>query len=327
MLAIVVMLGGLLALRSLSISQYPQIAPTTVRISATYPGADAQTVENSVTKVIEQGMTGIDNLDYITATSSSTGQSQITLTFTSAANPDTAQIQVQNKLQLVTRLLPQIVQNTGVSVTKSSTGFLMVIAFVSTDRRLTSTDLADFVASSVNDTLRRVAGVGDTQLFGSGYAMRVWLDPDKLARFSLMPSDVSAAISAQNTQVSAGQLGGLPSRPASSSTPPSPRRAGCRPPSSSAPSSSRAGRTARSFGSATSRPSSAGRRATTRPRATTAFRPPGSPSTSRPARTPSTRRRACRPHRGTEADLSARGSRWSTPTTPRRSCGSPSRTW
>ncbi len=212
-LAIVVMLGGLLALRSLSISQYPQIAPTTVRISATYPGADAQTVENSVTKVIEQGMTGIDNLDYITATSSSTGQSQITLTFTSAANPDTAQIQVQNKLQLVTRLLPQIVQNTGVSVTKSSTGFLMVIAFVSTDRRLTSTDLADFVASSVNDTLRRVAGVGDTQLFGSGYAMRVWLDPDKLARFSLMPADVSAAIAAQNTQVSAGQLGGLPSRP------------------------------------------------------------------------------------------------------------------
>jgi len=212
-LAIVVMLGGLLALRGLSISQYPQIAPTTVRISASYPGADAQTVENSVTKVIEQGMTGIDNLDYVTATSASTGQSQITLTFTAAANPDTAQIQVQNKLQLVQRLLPQIVQNTGVSVTKSSTGFLMVIAFVSSDGRLNSNDLADFVASSLNDTLRRVEGVGDTQLFGSGYAMRIWLDPDKLARFSLMPGDVSAAIAAQNTQVSAGQLGGLPSRP------------------------------------------------------------------------------------------------------------------
>jgi multidrug efflux pump len=211
--AIVVMLGGLLALRTLSISQYPQIAPTTVRISASYPGADAQTVENSVTKVIEQGMTGIDNLDYISATSSSTGQSQITLTFTAAANPDTAQLQVQNKLQLVQRLLPQIVQNTGVAVTKSSTGFLMVAAFVSTDGRLTSNDLADFVASSLNDTLRRVEGVGDTQLFGSGYAMRIWLDPDKLARFALMPGDVSAAIGAQNTQVSAGQLGGLPARP------------------------------------------------------------------------------------------------------------------
>ncbi len=211
-IAITIMLGGLLALRTLPVAQYPQIAPTTVRITGTYAGADAQTVENSVTKVIEQGMTGIDNLDYMTSTSTSTGQSQITLTFTSAANPDVAQMQVQNKLQLVTALLPQIVQSTGLSVTKSSTGFLMVIGFVSTDGKLSSIDLADYVNSTLNDTLKRIGGVGDTQLFGSGYAMRIWLDPDKLAKYALMPSDVETAIEAQNTQVSAGQLGGLPAR-------------------------------------------------------------------------------------------------------------------
>ncbi|MGP9811315.1 efflux RND transporter permease subunit [Rhodopseudomonas sp. NSM] len=211
-IAISIMLGGLLALQSLPIAQYPQIAPTTVRITGTYAGADAQTVENSVTKVIEQGMTGIDHLDYMTSTSTSTGQSQITLTFTAAADPDVAQMQVQNKLQLVTALLPQIVQNTGLSVTKSSTGFLMVIAFVSTDGKLTSIDLADYVNSTLNDTLKRIEGVGDTQLFGSGYAMRIWLDPDRLAKYALMPSDVATAVEAQNTQVSAGQLGGLPSR-------------------------------------------------------------------------------------------------------------------
>ena len=211
-LAIVVMLAGLLALQTLSMSQYPQIAPATVRISASYPGADAQTVENSVTKVIERGMTGIDNLDYMTATSTATGQASITLTFTSAADPDVAQMQVQNKLQLVTSQLPQIVQSNGISVNKTSNGFLMVIAFVSTDGKLSSIDLADYVNSSLNDTLKRVEGVGETQLFGSGYAMRVWLDPDKLAKYGLMPGDVATAIKAQNTQVSAGQLGGLPAR-------------------------------------------------------------------------------------------------------------------
>lgn len=211
-IAIVIMLGGLLALTSLPISQYPQIAPTTVNISATYPGADAQTVENSVTKVIEQGMTGIDNLDYMTATSTSTGSASITLTFTTAADPDTAQVQTQNKLQLVQSQLPQVVQSNGITVSKSSTGFLMVIGFVSTDGKMNSTDLADYVDATVNDTLKRVEGVGSTQLFGSGYAMRIWLDPDKLAKYALMPSDVATAIEAQNTQVSAGQLGGLPAR-------------------------------------------------------------------------------------------------------------------
>jgi len=208
--AIVIMLAGLLALRTLPISQYPQIAPTTVQISANYPGADAQTVENSVTKVIEQGMTGVDNLQYMTATSTSTGNAQITLTFNSQADPDVAQMQVQNKLQLVTRQLPSVVQSTGISVAKASTGFLMVAAFVSKDGRMSTTDLADYVDSTLNDTLKRVEGVGTTQLFGAGYAMRIWLDPDKLRKYALMPSDIAAAIEAQNTQVSAGQLGGLP---------------------------------------------------------------------------------------------------------------------
>ncbi|MGE4424635.1 MAG: efflux RND transporter permease subunit [Pseudodesulfovibrio sp.] len=209
-IAIVIMLGGLLALRTLSISQYPDIAPTTVRITCTYPGADAKTVENSVTKVIEQGMTGIDYLDYMTSTSTSTGQTEISLTFTNAADPDVAQMQVQNKLQQVTSQLPDVVQSNGLSVTKSSASFLMVLGFVSTDDTMTSTDIADFVDSSLNDTLKRVEGVGDTQLFSSSYAMRIWLNPDELTEYSLMPGDVAQAIEAQNTQISAGQLGGLP---------------------------------------------------------------------------------------------------------------------
>lgn len=176
-IAISIMLGGLLALNTLSISQYPQITPTTINISANYPGADAQTVENSVTKVIEQGMTGIDDLDYMSATSTSTGAAQLTLTFTADADPDVAQMQVQNKLQLVTSQLPSIVQTNGLSVTKASTGYLLVIGFVSADGKMSSTDLADYVESSLNDTLRRLEGVGETRLFGSGYAMRIWLDP------------------------------------------------------------------------------------------------------------------------------------------------------
>ncbi|MBD8891197.1 efflux RND transporter permease subunit [Roseibium litorale] len=209
-IAIVTMLGGLLAITTLSISQYPQIAPTTVNINASYPGADAATIENSVTKVIEQGMSGIDYLDYMTSTSSSTGSAQLTLTFTNEADPDVAQMQVQNKLQLVTSQLPQAVQNNGITVTKSTSGFLMVLGFVSTDDRMTQNDLADYVDSTLNDTLKRVEGVGETQLFGSGYSMRIWLDPEKLNKYSLMPGDVTSAIEAQNTQVSAGQLGGLP---------------------------------------------------------------------------------------------------------------------
>ncbi|MBZ5759405.1 efflux RND transporter permease subunit [Rhizobium sp. VS19-DR104.2] len=211
-IAIVVMLAGALAITTLSISQYPQIAPTTVRITANYTGADASTVENSVTKVIEQGMTGIDNLDYMTSTSTSTGQTSISLTFTNAADPDTAQVQVQNKLSLVQSQLPNSVTSTGITVSKSTSNFLMVIGFVSMDDKLNANDLADYVDSTLNDTIKRVEGVGDTTLFGSNYAMRIWVDPDKLAKYQLMVSDVSTAIEAQNSQVAAGQLGALPQR-------------------------------------------------------------------------------------------------------------------
>lgn len=211
-IAIAIMLGGLLALNTLPVSQYPQIAPASVNISASYPGADAQTVENSVTKVIEQGMTGIDNLDYMTSSSTSTGSTSIRLTFTSAADPDVAQMQVQNKLQLVQSQLPQIVQTNGITVTKSSDGYLMVIAFMSSDGSMTTTDLADYLDSTLSDTIQRIEGVGSADVFGSGYSMRIWLDPDKLAKYALMPGDISAAIEAQNTQVAAGQLGATPAR-------------------------------------------------------------------------------------------------------------------
>ena len=209
-IAIAVMLAGYLAVRSLPISQYPQISPTTVSISASYVGADAETVENSVTKVIEEGMTGIDHLDYLTSTSSANGTAQITLTFTNDANPDIAQMQVQNKLQLVEPQLPQEVRTQGISVTKSSEAFIMVLGFVSTNGQMTSTDLADYVENNLNERIKRLPGVGSTRQFGSAYAMRIWLDPAKLRRFDLMPQDVVTAIEEQNTQVSAGQLGGLP---------------------------------------------------------------------------------------------------------------------
>ncbi|MBR0780078.1 efflux RND transporter permease subunit [Bradyrhizobium iriomotense] len=210
-IAILIMLGGVLAIMRLPIAQYPQIAPTVVTITATYPGANAETAENSVTKVIEQNMTGLDYLQYMSSSSTSTGQVQISLTFTNEADADIAQVQVQNKLQLATPLLPQVVQQQGIKVVKSSASFLMVLGFVSEDGRLAASDIADYVASSVNDPISRVAGVGQVTLFGAEYAMRIWLDPDKLTKYNLMPGDVTAAIQTQNTQVTAGQLGGLPS--------------------------------------------------------------------------------------------------------------------
>jgi multidrug efflux pump len=209
-LAILIMLGGFLAILKLPIAQYPQIAPTVVTITATYPGANAQTAENSVTKVIEQNMTGVDYLQYMSSYSTSTGAVQISLTFSSDANPDIAQVQVQNKLQLAQPLLPQVVQQQGLKVVKSSSSFLMVLGFVSEDGKLTASDIADYVASSINEPISRVSGVGQVTLFGAEYAMRIWLSPDKLAKYNLMPGDVTTAIQAQNTQVTAGQLGGLP---------------------------------------------------------------------------------------------------------------------
>ena len=210
-IAIIIMLAGLMAIKGLPVSQYPSIAPPTVAITANYPGASAKTVEDTVTQVIEQRMTGLDHLRYIKSTSDSFGNAEITLTFNAEADGDIAQVQVQNKLQLAMPLLPQEVQAQGVGVAKTSAGFLMVLGFVSDDGSMDKADISDYVAANIQDPMSRVAGVGDIQLFGAQYAMRIWLDPMKLKQYSLTSSDVVMAIREQNAQVSAGQLGGSPS--------------------------------------------------------------------------------------------------------------------
>ncbi|MCH1929880.1 efflux RND transporter permease subunit [Shewanella sp. A25] len=210
-IALIIMLAGVLSIRTLPVSQYPMIAPPTVVISANYPGASAKIVEDSVTQVIEQRMKGIDHLRYISSTSDSFGNASITLTFNAEADPDIAQVQVQNKLQGAMTLLPQEVQSQGVNVNKSSSGFLMVIGFVSTDGSLDKGDIADYVGANVQDPMSRVPGVGEIQVFGAQYAMRIWLEPLKLTQYNLTSLDVVTAIKAQNAQVSAGQLGGTPS--------------------------------------------------------------------------------------------------------------------
>ena len=212
-LAIVTMLAGAMAIRGLAIAQYPQIAPPTISINAQYPGASAQTLEDSVTQVIEQSMQGLDGLAYMSSNSSAEGSARITLTFDSNVNADTAQVQVQNKVSQVTNTLPQSVQQSGIQVTKSGTGFLAVLAFTSKDGRLSSADLADYLAANVQEPLSRLDGVGSTQLFGSQYAMRIWLDPNKLLQYKLTSQEVISAIESKNTQVSAGQIGGLPAVP------------------------------------------------------------------------------------------------------------------
>ncbi|MDH2290448.1 efflux RND transporter permease subunit [Cobetia sp. 10Alg 146] len=209
-LAIIVMLGGIFSILKLPIEQYPSLAPTSITIQATYSGASAQTVEDTVTQVIEQQMNGIDNLLYMSSSSDSQGNASIELSFDTGTDPDIAQVQVQNKLQLATPRLPQSVQNQGVSVTKSSGSFLMVAAFVSDDGSMTKQQLTDYVASDIQDEVARVQGVGETQLFGAPGAMRVWLDPQKLNNFKLTTSDVTTAISTQNNQIASGQLGNLP---------------------------------------------------------------------------------------------------------------------
>ncbi|WP_165185379.1 efflux RND transporter permease subunit [Caulobacter soli] len=211
--AIVIMLAGVLAIRTLPIAQYPDIALPQVSVSAVYPGASAKTVEDSVTQVIEQKMKGLDGLDYMSSTSDSSGSATTTLTFKAGTNIDIAQVQVQNKLQTATALLPQEVQQQGLTVAKSARNFLLIVGMYSDDPKTTNTDLADYIASNLQDPLSRVDGVGDVQLFGAQYAMRIWLNPTKLASFSLTPADVQAAIRAQNAQVSAGQLGGVPNVP------------------------------------------------------------------------------------------------------------------
>lgn len=209
-IAIIMMFTGGIAIMNLPIAQYPQIAPPTITISAAYPGADAKTVEDSVTQVIEQNMNGLDGLMYMSSTSDAAGNAAIILTFKTGTSPDIAQVQVQNKLQLAMPSLPQEVQQQGVSVDKSSSNILMVAGFISDNNSLSQYDIADYVASNIKDPLSRTAGVGSVQLFGSQYAMRIWLDPQKLDKYNLTPQDVINQLKIQNNQISGGQLGGMP---------------------------------------------------------------------------------------------------------------------
>ncbi|MBU1572565.1 MAG: efflux RND transporter permease subunit [Alphaproteobacteria bacterium] len=210
-ISILIMGIGALSIVTLPIAQYPQIAPPSVSIHATYPGASAETVANTVTQVIEQQMTGLDGMRYMSSSSTSSGSASITMTFETGIDPDIAQVQVQNKLAQATALLPEAVQRQGVTVQKSSAGFLMVIGLISEDGQLDQADLADYLNTNLVDAFSRIEGVGGTQIFGAQYAMRIWLDPSKLAAFDMTPSDVVSAISSQNAQISAGAFGSLPS--------------------------------------------------------------------------------------------------------------------
>jgi len=212
-LAIILMLAGIAAIFTLPIAQYPTIAPPAIQITANYPGASAKTVEDTVTQVIEQQMSGLDNFLYMSSTSDDSGTGTITITFAPGTNADIAQVQVQNKLSLATPNLPQVVQQLGLSVTKSTSSFLLVAAFNSEDGSMDRYDLTNYVASNVKDPISRINGVGLTTLFGSQYAMRIWLDPNKLTNYGLTPVDVVTAISNQNVQIAGGQIGGLPAKP------------------------------------------------------------------------------------------------------------------
>ena len=212
-IAIIIMLAGALSITSLPIAQYPSIAPPTISVIANYPGASAKTLEDTVTQVIEQKLNGIDNLRYIESASTSDGTVTITVTFEGGTNPDIAQVQVQNKVALATPLLPQEVQQQGVQVNKSVRNFLIVVGLISEDGSMSGTDLADYNSSVMKDPISRLPGVGEIQTFGTQYAMRIWLDPDKLTKYQLASSDVVTAVRAQNAQISAGALGDLPAMP------------------------------------------------------------------------------------------------------------------
>ncbi|MCF0253456.1 MAG: efflux RND transporter permease subunit [Duodenibacillus sp.] len=208
--AIVIMLAGVLALNTLPVAQYPNIAPPQITINATYPGANAETMSRTVTQIIEQNMTGLDGFMYMSSTSDSTGRMTITLTFVAGTDPDIAQVQVQNKLSVVEAMLPETVRQLGIQVQKSMASFLMVVAFVDESGRLNSGDLGDFLKGTIQEPLARVPGVGEATVFGASYAMRIWLDPALLHKYSLQPSDVVAAVRMQNVQVAAGEIAGQP---------------------------------------------------------------------------------------------------------------------
>jgi len=209
-IALLIMMAGIIAIKSMAVAQYPEVAPPSVRIKATYTGASAQTIENSVTQVIEQQLTGLDNLLYFTSTSSSAGTVQITVSFKLGTNPDTAQVQVQDKLQQAESRLPTEVQEAGLTVTKSQSDFLMIATLYDKTDKSSSRDIADWLVSNMQDPLARVSGVGSLNVFGNQYAIRIWLNPTKLAAYDLMPSDVETAISSQNIQLSAGSIGSSP---------------------------------------------------------------------------------------------------------------------
>jgi multidrug efflux pump len=209
-IAIIIMLMGIGAVVGLPVAQYPDVAPTQINVRATYPGASAATLESSVTQVLERQLTGIDGLLYFQSSSTSRGQVSISATFAKGANPDIAQVQVQNKIQQAISRLPQQVQQQGVTVTKGSPDFLMIVGVYDQTDKSTNFDVSDWLTNNIQDELSRVPGVGDVNVFGSSYAMRIWLDPHRLASFQLMPTDVITAIQNQNTEVAAGEIGGMP---------------------------------------------------------------------------------------------------------------------
>ncbi|WP_159911242.1 efflux RND transporter permease subunit [Pantoea sp. 18069] len=210
-ISIVITLAGILAIIKLPLAQYPNIVPPSITVSAVYTGASAETVQNSVTQILEQQMTGLDNLLYMSSNSSSTGNASVTLTFDSGTNPDTAQVQVQNRVSQAEPMLPDVVTANGVTVNKQSRGSsFMVLAFLSSDGSMDATDISDYMVSNLQDPISRINGIGGINVFGAQYAMRIWLDPEKMRHYAMMPSDVSSAIAAQNTDVSSGALGALP---------------------------------------------------------------------------------------------------------------------
>ena len=209
-IAIILMVAGGLAIYKLPISQYPPIAPPSIAITAFYPGASAETVENSVTQIIEQKMTGFDKMLYLSATSDSAGASRVELTFAPGTDPDLAWAQVQNKLQLAMASLPEVVQRQGVKVSKSTRNYLLIVGLISEDGSMDGNDLQDYAQSNLEKVLSRVPGVGEVEVFGSQYAMRIWLNPDKLTDYQMTVQDVITALRAYNVEVSAGQFGGAP---------------------------------------------------------------------------------------------------------------------
>ena len=210
-IAIVIMLAGILSITRLPVSQYPQIAPPQVTITATYPGASAETIENTITQQVEQAMTGLDGYLYMASNSDSSGRVSIDITFEAGTDPDIAQVQVQNRLKTVENSLPQVVQQLGVNVDKSAANFLMVVGFVDKNGKMSSADLSDYLVNNVQEPLSRITGVGEVEVFGSSYSMRIWLDPEKLHKYSLSTDEIVAAIEEQNVQVSSGAIGNLPS--------------------------------------------------------------------------------------------------------------------